>query len=112
MVMNTGKAAPADTESEPLILPGKKKSFKSTAEMLLALLQTIKLTYDERTISRVLSPRISKNVKRVNELAGHTMTIYTTRSVEITSPKARKKADFLVLVYVICFITKVYLKCI
>ena len=31
-------------ESEPLILPGKRKSFKPTAEMLLALLQSIQLT--------------------------------------------------------------------
>ena len=76
-----------ELEKEPLVLPGKRKSFKPTGEMLLALLQTIQLTLctiDGQT-KRVLSPRISENVKRAVELAGYTMTIYTTNHVEVAS---------------------------
>lgn len=66
-------------ESEPLLLPGKRKSHAPTGEMLLALLQTIQLTLlrSGRQTRRMLSPKIGENVKRVVELAGYSMDIYT-----------------------------------
>jgi transposase len=74
-------------EKTPLTLPGKRKSYTPTGEMLLALLQTIQVMIytAQGQSSRILSARVSENVKRVVELAGYAMTIYTTTNVEATS---------------------------
>lgn len=74
--------------SDPLILPGKRKSFTPTAEMLLALLQPIQVlvcTTQQGQTTRVLSKRIDENMKRVVELAGFEMAIYTSTPVGATN---------------------------
>lgn len=73
-------------EKEPLILPGKRKSFRPTGEMLLALqlLQTIKTTmfcFSDGRVERRSTGQLSENVKRVIELAGYDVSIYVQRSV-------------------------------
>ncbi|MCF2941897.1 IS4 family transposase, partial [Paenibacillus alkaliterrae] len=73
-------------ETEPLILPGKRKSFNPTAEMLLAMLKSIQVILvqvEGRTI-RTVSAHVNDNVKRVVRLAGYDMAIYTAQSVEKT----------------------------
>lgn len=70
--------------ANPLILPGRRKSFTPTAEMLLTLLQPIQVmicTTTQGQPSRVLSSRLDDNVKRVVELAGFDMAIYTSAPV-------------------------------
>lgn len=66
-------------ESEPLILPGKRKSFTPTGEMLLALLKTIQVIHVSvgGTTVRGLSAHVDEQVKRILRLAGHDISIYT-----------------------------------
>ena len=66
-------------ESEPLILPGKRKSFTPTGEMLLALLKTIQVIHVSTggTTVRGLSAHVDDQVKRILRLAGHDISIYT-----------------------------------
>ncbi|THF72492.1 hypothetical protein [Cohnella fermenti] len=49
--------------SEPLILPGKRKSYKPTGEMLLALLQSIQLTLQTRKGATLRTPVTSDKRK-------------------------------------------------
>lgn len=66
-------------ESEPLILPGKRKSFAPTGEMLLALLKTIQVIHVSvgGVTIRGLSAHVDDQVKRILRLAGHDISIYT-----------------------------------
>ncbi len=66
-------------ESEPLLLPGKRKSFEPTGEMLLALLKTIQVIHVTlgETRMRGLSAHVDDQVKRIIRLAGHDISIYT-----------------------------------
>lgn len=71
-------------EKEPIILPGKRKSFKPTAEMLLAMLKSIQVItakVEDRTV-RAVSAHVNDNVKRIVRLAGYDMAIYTAQAVE------------------------------
>ncbi|MNQ86716.1 hypothetical protein D3C85_1019160 [compost metagenome] len=75
-------------ETEPLVLPGKRKSFQPTAEMLLAMLKTIQviLVTTEGHTMRGLSAHVDDQVKRIVRLAGHDISIYTTKPVETARP--------------------------
>jgi transposase len=66
-------------ESEPLLLPGKRKSFEPTGEMLLALLKTIQVIHVTLGGNRIrgLSAHVDDQVKRIIRLAGHDISIYT-----------------------------------
>jgi len=71
-------------EKEPILLPGKRKSFTPTAEMLLAMLKSIQVivaTMGEQRI-RAVSAHVSDNVKRIVRLAGYDIAIYTSQAVE------------------------------
>jgi hypothetical protein len=66
-------------EKEPLILPGKRKSFAPTGEMLLALLKTIQVIHVSigGATVRGLSAHVDDQIKRILRLAGHDISIYT-----------------------------------
>lgn len=71
-------------EKEPILLPGKRKSFTPTAEMLLAMLKSIQVivgTMGEQRI-RAVSAHVNDNVKRIVRLAGYDIAIYTSQAVE------------------------------
>ncbi|SDT35902.1 Transposase [Paenibacillaceae bacterium GAS479] len=70
-------------EKEPLILPGKRKSFEPTGEMLLALLKTIQVIHVTMDGTRIrgLSAHVDDQVKRIIRLAGHDISIYTDTAV-------------------------------
>lgn len=66
-------------ETEALLIPGKKKSFTPTGEMLLLMLkriQIILITLEDGQVIRRLSDHIDPQVKRVLRLAGYDETIY------------------------------------
>ncbi|HUC93639.1 MAG TPA: IS1634 family transposase [Paenibacillus sp.] len=71
-------------EIEPIVLPGKRKSFQPTAEMLLAMLKTIQVIFvtTEGHTVRGLSAHVDEQVKRIVRLAGYDISIYTTQTVE------------------------------
>lgn len=68
-------------ETEPLILPGKRKSFTPTGEVLLAMLkvvQVILIRMEDGTLIRQLDSDTKEIKKRVLRLAGFAPSIYTT----------------------------------
>lgn len=68
-------------EKEPLVLPGKRKSFKPTAEMLLAMLKTfmvVVIRYADGQKVRQLDAGMDERKARVVRLAGYDPQIYIT----------------------------------
>jgi len=69
-----------EKEETPIILPGKRKSKKPTGEMLLILLKTIQvivLRMEDGSTIRKVSDLVDENVKRVIQLAGYDIRIYS-----------------------------------
>ena len=81
-------------EKEPLILPGKRKSFTPTGEMLLALLKTIQVIHVSigGTTVRGLSAHVDDQVKRILRLAGYDISIYTDAAAA-PGPKQRTSLE-------------------
>ena len=59
-------------QEKPLQIPGRSKDYKPTGQVLLALLQSVK----------VILLQYSGRTERVVEMAGYDMTIYTTSRFE------------------------------
>lgn len=68
-------------EKAPLTLPGNRKSHRPTGQVLLKMLTSIKVLLIEQedgTMQRMLLGNAEEDARRVVELAGYDMDIYTT----------------------------------
>jgi len=69
-----------DKQEKPFRIPGRSRDYKPTGQILLVMLQQIKvmlLRYADRT-ERVLTDNADELAFRIVEMAGYDMTIYTT----------------------------------
>jgi len=67
-----------------LQIPGRSKDYKPTGQVLLELLQSVKvmLLHDPDRTEQFLTDNADELARRVVEMAGYDMTIYTTNRVE------------------------------
>lgn len=74
-----------EEQKEPFRIPGRSRDYKPTGQVLLALLQQIKillLQYVDHN-ERMLTDNAGNLARRIVEMAGYDMTIYTANSVDI-----------------------------
>lgn len=75
-------------EKVPLTLPGNRKSHRLTGQVLLKMLTSIKVLLIEQedgTKQRILLGNAEEDARRVVELAGYNIDIYTTTKKHETS---------------------------
>jgi transposase len=71
-------------EEKPLVLSGRRKLFRPTAQVLLKELQEIKVIYIQQggQVMRFIPDNVGEQSKRILELAGYDLTIYVSKKVE------------------------------
>jgi len=77
-----------DQQEKPFRVPGRGRDYKPTGQVLLVMLQQIKvmlLQYPEGTTVRILTDNADELACRVVEMAGYDMSMYTANPVELTS---------------------------
>jgi transposase len=76
-----------ESESQPPRIPGRAKNYKPTGQVLLMMLQQIKIILHQYTDhkERILTDNMDEVTRRIVEMAGYEMTIYTATSVEAFS---------------------------
>lgn len=84
-------------EKTPLTLPGNRKSYRPTGQVLLKMLTSIKVLLIEQedgTKQRILLGNADENARRIVDLAGYSMAIYTEAKKHKLLKRNRQTRDF------------------